>query len=519
MAILRRQGYEVGMNSDADACTVLTVAEMARADAAAIEAGAAGEALMAAAGATVADEVLRRFPAGAVAVLCGPGNNGGDGFVAARVLRDRGRTVRVALLGDRGRLKGDASIHAQRWTGPVEPLGTASLDGAGVVVDALFGAGLSRPLEGAALDVVRDINARALPCVAVDVPSGVFGDTGQVLGGEAGAAPRCHATVTFFRKKPAHLLLPGRSLCGDVTVAQIGIGSQVLSVIQPRCHENAPALWQARFPWPRPDGHKYRRGHAVVIGGGTMTGAGRLAARTAARAGAGLVTVAAPAAALPVYALAAHAVILTKLDDAQDFSRLMDDPRRNAVLLGPGAGADQLTRMRVTAALGAGKRCVIDADALTVFADDPGHLCRAVRRTGGEGTSVLFTPHDGEFARLFPDLAKAHADDKLARARLAATRSGATVLLKGNDTVIAAPDGRAAINSNAPPELATAGAGDVLAGLAVGLLAQGLDAFDAACAAAWLHGEAAAAFGPGLIADDLIECLPAALRKLKTGHA
>jgi NAD(P)H-hydrate epimerase len=250
-----------------------------------------------------------------------------------------------------------------------------------------------------------------------------------------------------------------------------------------------------------------------------MTGAGRLAARAAARVGAGLVTIAAPAAALPVYALAAHAVILAPLDDAQDFGRLMDDSRRNALLLGPGAGADQITRMRATAALGAGKRCVLDADALTVFADDPGHLCRAIRRTGGEGNNVLLTPHDGEFARLFPDLAESHADDKLARARAAAERSGATVLLKGNDTVIAGPDGRTAINSNAPPELATAGAGDVLAGLAVGLLAQGLDAFDAACAAAWLHGEAAAAFGPGLIADDLVECLPAALRKLKTGHA
>ena len=519
MAILRRQGYEVWMNSDADACAVLSVAEMASADAAAIRAGTPGEALMAAAGAAVADEVLRRCPAGAVTVLCGPGNNGGDGFVAARLLRDRGCAVRVALLGERGRLKGDAALHAARWTGPVEALGASALDGAEVVVDALFGAGLSRPLEGAALDVVREINARAVPCVAVDVPSGVFGDTGQVLGGDAGAAPRCRATVTFFRKKPAHLLLPGRGLCGHVTVAQIGIGAEVLATIRPRCHENGAVLWQARFPWPQLDGHKYRRGHAVIVGGGTMTGAGRLAARSAARVGAGLVTIAAPAAALPVYALAAHAVILAKLDDPQDFSRLMEDPRRNAVLLGPGAGADQLTRLRVTAALAAGKRCVIDADALTVFADDPEHLGRAIRRAGGEGAKVLLTPHDGEFARLFPDLAKAHAGDKLERARAAAARSGATVLLKGNDTVIAAPDGRAAINSNAPPELATAGAGDVLAGLAVGLLAQGLDAFDAACAAAWLHGEAAVAFGPGLIADDLTEFLPAVLRKLKTGHA
>ncbi len=519
MAILRRWRYEVGMDSAADPYALLSVAEMARADAAAIQAGTPGEALMAAAGAAVADEVRRRYPTGAIVVLCGPGNNGGDGFVAARRLRDSGRPVRVALLGARDRLKGDAALHAARWTESVEPLSAATLAGADVVVDALFGAGLSRPLEGSAREVVAGINARRLPCIAVDVPSGVFGDTGQVLGGDAGAAPRCVATVTFFRKKPAHLLLPGRSLCGAVILAQIGIEPGVLAAIGPHCHENAPPLWNARFPWPTPEGHKYRRGHAVVVGGGTMTGAGRLAARAAARSGAGLVTVAAPSAALPVYALAAHAVILAKLDEPQDFTRLIDDTRRNAVLLGPGAGADTTTRMRALAALSAGKRCVLDADALTAFADDPAHLCRAVQRGGGDGANVLFTPHDGEFARIFPDLAKDHADDKLARARQAAARSGATVLLKGNDTVIAAPDGRAVINSNAPPELATAGAGDVLAGIALGLLAQGLSAFDAACAAAWLHGESAAAFGPGLIADDLVEGLPAALRKLKTGHA
>lgn len=510
---------KVGMDSRVDSCAVLSVAEMTQADALTIQSGTSGEALMAAAGAAVAEEVRRRVPVGAVTVLCGPGNNGGDGFVAARLLRDSGRSVRVALLGARERLKGDAALHAARWTGAVEPLSQAVLDNAAVVVDGLFGAGLARPLEGAAREVVLEINARGLPCIAIDVPSGVFGDTGQVLGGEEGAAPRCVATVTFFRKKPAHLLLPGRSLCGAVTVAQIGIEAGVLASIRPPCHENEPALWRERFPWPTPEGHKYRRGHAVIVGGGTMTGAGRLAARAAARVGAGLVTIGAPTAALPIYALAAHAVILAKVDSEPDFARLIEDPRRNAVLLGPGAGADTTTRMRVLAALAAGKRCVVDADALTAFADDPDHLCRAVQRAGGDGAAVLFTPHDGEFARLFPDIAKTRADDKLARARAAAARSGATVLLKGHDTVIAAPDGRAAINANAPAELATAGAGDVLAGLAIGLLAQGLSAFDAGCTAAWLHGAAAAAFGPGLIADDLVDAVPAALRQLKTHHA
>jgi len=501
------------MISRAHTGAVLSVAEMGRADRMAIDGGVPGERLMAAAGAAVAEAVQRRFAAAPVTVVCGPGNNGGDGFVAARLLHEAGWPVRLALFGRRDTLKGDAAHHARRWTGQVEPLTPAVLDGAAVVVDALFGAGLARPLDGAARAVVDEINARRLPCIAVDVPSGVFGDTGQPLGGEGGA-PHCVATVTFFRKKPAHLLLPGRTLCGEVIVADIGIPATVLEEIAPRTQENDPVLWAARFPWPRADGHKYSRGHAVVVGGATMTGAGRLAARAAARAGAGLVTVAAPARAIPIYAAASDALIMAACDDAATFQRLLEDHRKNAVLLGPGNGADTPTRMNVLAALGAGKACVLDADALTAFADDPEHLCRAIRRRGDAAVTLL-TPHEGEFARLFPDLAKSHAGDKLARARAAAERSGATVLLKGADTVIAASDGRAAINANAPPELATGGTGDVLSGMILGLLAQGMTGFDAGCAAAWLHGEAAAAFGAGLIADDIIEKVPQSLSILR----
>jgi NAD(P)H-hydrate epimerase len=500
------------MNGDPQALAVLSVAEMARADAAAIAGGIPGEQLMASAGTAVAAAVQRRYAVQPVVALCGPGNNGGDGFVAAQRLQDAGWPVRVALLGRREALKGDAALHARRWTGPVDQLAPAVLDGAGVVIDALFGAGLTRPLEGAAREVVTAINARRIPCIGVDVPSGVFGDTGQVLGGEDGVAPRCVATVTFFRKKPAHLLLPGRLLCGDLTVADIGIPPAVLDAIAPRCHENHPALWIDRFPWPQPQGHKYSRGHVVVVGGGMMTGAGRLASRAAHRIGAGLVTVAAPSAALPVYAMASDALIVAKLDGPGDFARLLEDARKNVVLLGPGNGADMATRLRVIEALGARKACVLDADALTAFADDPEHLCRAIRRGTAE---TLLTPHEGELARLFPDLARAHDGDKLARARAAAERSGAVVLLKGYDTVIAAPDGSAVINANAPPELATAGAGDVLAGLSAGLMGQGMSAFDAACAATWLHGETASLFGSGLIADDLVTILPISLRKLK----
>ncbi len=499
------------MIADANARAVLTVAEMAEADRLTIAAGTPGEILMEAAGGAVADEVRRRFPQQPVVVLCGPGNNGGDGFVAARRLAEAGWKVRVALLGEADALKGDAALIARRWTGPaIVPLAPQALDGVGIVVDALFGAGLSRPLDGMALETIRSVVARRLPCVGVDVPSGVSGDTGQVLGGKDGAA-RCVATVTFFRKKPAHLLLPGRQLCGDVVVADIGIKTAVLEKIRPLLHENDPALWLQRFPWPRPDGHKYVRGHALVAGG-EMTGAARLAAQAALRVGAGLVTVAAPTETLPMYAGAGAAVIVTATDDRTAFTNLLEDERRNVVLLGPGGGATLEMRMRTLDALGAQKACVLDADALTAFADDPAHLFRAIGRL--KTPNVLLTPHEGEFARLFPDIAETEAS-KLERARDAARRSGAVVLLKGYDTVVAAPDGRAVINSNAPADLATAGAGDVLAGIATGLMAQRLPAFEAASIATWLHGEAATSFGPGLIADDIIDQLPPTLRQLK----
>ena len=278
----------------------------------------------------------------------------------------------------------------------------------------------------------------------------------------------------------------------------------MLDAIKPSCHANGPALWRHAFPWPRLDGHKYDRGHAVVVGGATVTGAARLAARAALRAGAGLLTIASDPAAVPVYAADRASFMTRALHDHRDFAALLADARKNAVLLGPGNGADVTTQMRVLAALAAKKRCVLDADAITVFADDPEQLFRAIR------SPCVITPHDGEFKRIF-----AATGDKLIRARAAAKASGAVVVLKGADTVIAAPDGRAAINHNAPADLATAGAGDVLGGIVLGLLAQGMDAFAAACAAAWLHGEAASAFGPGLIADDLPEMLPKALRRLR----
>lgn len=479
---------------------LLTPAEMSAADRAAIASGVAEAVLMDEAGRAVAETVKRRWSKRPVAVLCGPGNNGGDGFAAARHLAAEGWTIRLGLLGERDRLKGAAAHHAARYRGAIEPLAPVLLDNAGIAIDAIFGAGLARPLDGAARAVVEALEQRRLPVIAVDVPSGVDGADGSIRG----AAAHADATVTFFRKKPGHLLYPGRGYCGAVVLADIGIPARALEAIAPRSFENGPALWLRAYPWAQPEDHKYRRGHAVIAGGAVLTGAARLAARAAGRVGAGLVTVAAPPEAWPVYASALTSVIVRPVKAAAEFMGLIGDERVRAVVVGPGAGVSPETKALALAALESGHATVLDADALTVFAGAPDALFAAIH-----GPAVL-TPHEGEFARLFDT-----SGDKLAHARAAATRAGAVIVLKGPDTVVAAPDGRAAINSNAPPELATGGTGDVLAGLTTGLLAQGLDAFNAACAACWLHGEAARAFGPGLVADDLIDTLPDVLRRLK----
>jgi len=375
----------------------------------------------------------------------------------------------------------------------------AVLDGAALVLDGIFGAGLARPVEGVAGAVIEATGERRLPVVAIDVPSGIDGASGEVRG----IAARASVTVTFFRKKPGHLLLPGRSYCGETVLAQIGIPDSVLDRIAPDTVENAPDWWLGAFPRPSLETHKYARGHALVAGGAVMTGAARLATRAAARLGAGLVTVVAPEPAFSIYAAALTGVIVHPVADLDGFRALLADNRRNAALIGPGAGVGGETREKTLAILGAGKRTVLDADALTSFAGDPETLFSAIR------SPCVMTPHAGEFSRLFDP-----AGDKTERARRAARRSGAVVLLKGADTVIAAPDGRVAINANAPPQLATAGSGDVLAGIVLGLLAQGMEPFEAATAAAWIHGAAAGRFGLGLVAEDLLETVVQVLQDL-----
>jgi ADP-dependent NAD(P)H-hydrate dehydratase / NAD(P)H-hydrate epimerase len=476
---------------------LLTPQQMGEADRSTIAGGVSGIALMEKAGEAVADAVSRRWPPRLVVVLCGPGNNGGDGFVAARILAGRGWKVRVALLGEKAALRGDAAEAAARWPGAVERLAPEALNDAGLAIDAIFGAGLARPIEGVAKDVIAGLSARGLPVVAVDVPSGIDGASGEIRG----VAPQAAVTVTFFRKKPGHLLLPGRICCGETVLAQIGIPDAVLDHIAPDTAENDPAWWLTELPHPSPESHKYTRGHALVAGGAVMTGAARLASRSAARLGAGLVTVAVPEAAFPIYAAALTGIIVHPVAGLNDFRALLADRRRNTALIGPGAGVGAETRDKVLAILEAGKRAVLDADALTSFAADPQALLAAIR------SPVVMTPHDGEFVRLFDT-----SGSKLERARRAARQSGAVVVLKGADTVIAAPDGRAAINANAPPELATAGSGDVLAGMVLGLLAQGVEPLVAAAAAVWLHGDAANRIGAGLVAEDLVEGLAPALR-------
>ena len=490
-----RTAYSCGM---AQGLEILTVAEMTAADRAAIDAGAPGLLLMERAGAGVADAVMARWTPRPVVILCGPGNNGGDGYVAARRLAEAGWEVRTASMARTGS-KGDAAEAAAAWTGLDVPLAAGACDGAGLVVDALFGAGLSKPLSPEAAAPLRAAEAAGLPIVAVDLPSGLPGD----LPAPGGYAPRCALTVTFHRKKPAHVLEPGRSLCGDIAVVDIGLANPVGA----KLFENGPGLWSARFPWPDIEAHKHSRGGLVVVSGGmTHTGAARLAARAGLRIGAGLVTVLSPPEAVLVNAAHLEAIMLSAFSSPDALAGAAS--RARAVVIGPAAGVTPATRDNVLALARTEAGLVVDADALTAFRDDPETLFRELDQHD------VITPHPGEFERVFPGLLK-HSPNRIAAARRAAELAGCVALLKGPDTVVAAPDGRAAVNVNGSPWLATAGSGDVLAGFVGGLIAQGMPAFEAACAGAWIHAEAGSGFGPGLISEDLPELAPGVLEDLR----
>jgi ADP-dependent NAD(P)H-hydrate dehydratase / NAD(P)H-hydrate epimerase len=513
---------------------LLSTTEMAEADRLAIAAGVPSLDLMERAGVAVADVAGSMVGIGArILVLAGPGNNGGDGFVAARRLAEQGYRVRLALLGDRGALKGDAALMAGRWHGACEPVTAAAIRDCDLIIDGLFGAGLSRAITGPAADAIAAVNASGVAVLAIDVPSGLDGSTGAPTGPVVTATQ----SITFFRRKPGHLLLPGRRLCGEVTLADIGIPSAVLDTVAPRTFANDPALWQTAWPALAAEAHKYTRGHVVAVSGpAESTGAARLGARGALRIGAGLVTMASPRAAFPVNAAHLTAIMLTPFDVPEGLARVLADRRRNAVLIGPGCGVGPATARMVEIALAAGAACVLDADALTSFAGvpagaaptptasasfgylpgsgspappTPDRLFEAIR--AAPQRPAVLTPHDGEFQRMFG----AVSGSRLDRARHAAAISGAVVVLKGADTCVAAPDGRAAINENAPPWLATAGSGDVLSGFIAGLLAQGMAAFEASAAAVWLHGACGDRIGSGLIAEDLPEAVAAVVCQLR----
>ncbi|MER8977174.1 MULTISPECIES: NAD(P)H-hydrate dehydratase [unclassified Mesorhizobium] len=496
---------------------LLSPSDMAEADRLAIAAGPFdGIGLMRNAGAAVAAVVLKRYPnATRVHVLCGPGNNGGDGYVVARILRESAVDVSVWASGSP---KGgsDAAVAASECPVEARPLSDFVAETGSIVVDALYGAGLSKPLSGdpaKAIDNVAELN---LPVVAVDLPSGVSGESGNVLG----QAFRVRITVTFARKKPGHLLLPGRELCGEIMLADIGISDSVVAQLEPRTFENIPALWLGRFPVPAVDTHKYKRGHVGVFSGGpSATGAARLSALAAARSGAGAVTMLSPANAIHVNAAHLTSIMLRKVDTVADVDEFVGSRRPSAFVLGPGFGIGEKTREFALAVLngahgqgGGIEGLVLDADGVTSFRDAPDALFEAASRPSAP--ALVMTPHDGEFARLFSDIAEDKDLSKLAKARAAAERANATLVYKGADSVIAAPDGRAAINANGAPWLATAGSGDVLSGIIAALLAQGMPAFEAACAAVWIHAEAGSRFGPGLIAEDLPLALVPVLREL-----
>jgi NAD(P)H-hydrate epimerase len=484
---------------------LLIAAEMRAVEGAAFARGLPSFEAMRRAGVAVADAIIARRPAaacGEVHVLCGPGNNGGDGFVVAATLRSAGYRVHVHAVRTMPDYAGDAARAAAMWHGGVTKPHAGlleTLDPSSIIVDALFGIGLDRALEGEAADLINAVMRASATVIAVDIPSGVHADSGRIMG----AAIEADLTVTFGWRKLGHVLQPGAARCGEVVLADVGFTAADLAAAPPTRWLNAPALWSSAYPVPSPSDHKYRRGHAVIVGGGTMTGAARLAARAARRTGLGLLTLAVPPAAWAIYAADEPGAIVRPAADRAALAAIAGDERISALLVGSGLESDGVTADLVRTCIALSRPTVIDGGGLTALAGS--------QLLAGDHPGLVLTPHEGEFGRLFPDLVA--LDSKVERAVAAAQRTGCTIVLKGSDTVVAAPDGRVIVADGAPATLATAGSGDVLAGIVAGLLGLGMPPFLAAAMAVWLHGRAAEGVGLGLIAEDLPDRVPLALGK------
>lgn len=500
---------------------------MAKADQLTIARGGLGIELMNHAGRAVFDVISSLWEADKrIGLFAGPGNNGGDAFVLGRLLIEDRYSVRAALLGNEHKLNGDAQQAAHDFPAEIESECEAICDWADILVDGLFGAGLHRDITDHAAQWIQYMNKSEKPIIAIDLPSGIDGENGQIRGN----AVHARKTVTFFRAKPGHILLPGRLHCGDITIADIGIRSQVLNDIKPQSTLNRPTIWRSSWPVTKTSDHKYNRGHAVAVSGSiNKTGAARLAAGAALRVGAGLVSLASPVDALQVNASHLTAIMVEQMDGKEGLQQILSDPRKASLILGPGLGISNDTCSLVEVALTSARDIILDADALTSFADNLYEFKALIERTHesnphGKARQIVLTPHAGEFYRLFDpstDASDASINDghssypdkgKIEAACWAAQHLGVVLVYKGADTVVAAPDGRISIADNAPPFLATAGSGDVLAGIIGGLLAQGMPAFEAASAGVWLHGEAGNIAGFGMTADDLDKALHRALQ-------
>ncbi len=524
---------------------ILSPKEMQKIDKDAIKSGISGYNLMENAGRSVAKEIVSKFRKTKVLVLCGPGNNGGDGFVVARILSEIGWEVSVASV-NISKLKGDAEKARLSYKHNISSIISKDIDvilnkrriqkdknksvnsscrdtiktndlliGKQIpqhskiapnllVIDAIFGTGLNKIIKGDLAEVIEKINKSNALVVAVDIPSGINGENGEVMG----VAIKADITLTFTRKKLGLVLMPGKMNAGEVITTDIGIPEEIINKQKFSIYENSPNLWISSFPFPEPQDNKYTRGHVVVASGGVdCTGAACLASISALRCGAGLVTVLSPKEALSIYASKLNSVMAKPFRNIKEFVQFISDKHKNVIVLGPGNGANEETAEKVKKALSLKKTCVIDADAISAFAGRGRSLFKMIK------SPVVLTPHEGEFARIF-DI----KGDKIKRAKDAAKKSNADIVLKCTDTIIEAHDNRIVINTCATPNLATAGTGDVLSGIIAGLLAQRMDPFEAACAGVYLHSQAAKEFGIGLIAEDMPQILPAVLNGLKISN-